>query len=154
MSYIDDGSDYSGDPAIDDSAGFGNFDNTSASIPTIAVSPGDGGVANASSPLTLPPDASGGNGSFLSGLLPTLTNGVNATINSALLSSLGQNSSLYTVDAYGNLVPKAAAGANNAAYAATVAPSTSPLAGVLSNKTTLFVLGGIALLVLLMAGKK
>ncbi len=130
------------------------YGDSSDFIPNQPPVVGDGGTVNASSPLTLPPDASGGNGSFLASLLPTLTNGVSATINSALVSSLGQNSSLYTVDAYGNLVPKAAAAANNAAYTAQVAPSTSPLSGIFSSKTTLYVLGGIAALIIFAAAMK
>ncbi len=94
--------------------------------------------------MTLPPDASGGNGSFLGALLPTLTNGVSATINSALVSSLGKNSALYTVDAYGNLVPKAAAAANNYAYNAQVAPQASPVSTALKSPVTLVVLAVLA----------
>ncbi len=87
---------------------------------------GDGGVVNSEGPYTsAAPDASGGTGSFLTSLIPTLTNGLNATINAKLLSSLGQNSQLYTVDINGNLVPKSAAALTNAkAYQASgVMPS-------------------------------
>lgn len=85
---------------------------------------GDGGAANNTPAyVSAPPDASGGSGSFLDALVPTLTNGLNATLNSTLLSALGGNSSLYSVDAYGNLVPKAAAGTNNAVYRAQNAPT-------------------------------
>lgn len=151
MSYSDDASDYGSGSLIDPSAGYGDFSNAGGSIPNIAPDVASQGVANSSSPLTLPPDATGGNGSFLTSLIPTLTNGVSATINTALLSSLGQNSNLYTVDAYGNLVPKAAAAANNYAYNASIVPSTSPL----TSKTALYVVGGlIVLLVILAATKK
>lgn len=128
-------------------------DDSGSFVPSSANSPGDGGVVNSSSPLTLPPDASGGNGSFLSALLPTLTNGVSATINSALISSLGNNSALYTVDAYGNLVPKAAAAANNANYLAQVAPAANPLATVFKSPTTLVILALVAGLLLYKAVK-
>lgn len=139
MSYL-----YSDDDSYD----------SSQYVPNTANSPGDGGTVNASSPLTLAPDASGGNGSFLSSLLPTLTNGVSATLNSALVSALGNNSGLYTVDAYGNLVPKAAAAANNAAYVAQVAPVASPISTALKSPATLLVLGGAALLLILLAVKR
>lgn len=125
------------------------FDATQGdfSVPQYANDPGDGGVTNASSPLTLPPDATGGNGSFLAQLLPTLTNGVSATINSSLLANLGGNSSLYTVDAYGNLVPKAAAAANNSAYVAQTAP-VSQAASLLKSPVVLVVLGLVAALLI------
>lgn len=81
---------------------------------------------NTGSFVDAPPDASGGSGSFLDSLIPTLTQGLSAGLNTAVLNTLGGNSSLYTVDANGNLVPKAAAGANNAAYRAAVAPGSQP----------------------------
>lgn len=100
---------------------------------------GDGGVTNDTEPfVSAPPDASGGTGSFLASLVPTLTNGLNATINSELLNALGRGGNLYTVDANGNVVPKAAASANNAAYRAAVYPAQSPF------KSPTFILAAIA----------
>lgn len=99
---------------------------------------GDGGVTNnTGSYVDSPPDASGGNGSFLDALLPTLTNGLNAYANSQLLQAIGKNNSLYTVDATGSLVPKSAAGANNAAYRGLVSPV---------DYSKYYIVGGIALL--------
>lgn len=70
----------------------------------------DTGVVNSTRPVTTaPPDASGGGGSFLSGLLPTLTNGLNATLAAELNANFGQGiaAGLATVDANGNLTYKA-----------------------------------------------
>lgn len=100
---------------------------------------GDGGVLNNTVPyVDSPPDASGGTGSFLDALVPTLTNGLNAAINAELLNSLGKNGNLYTVDANGDLVPKSAAGANNARYEDMIAPSP--------NNRNLYIYGGLAVL--------
>lgn len=70
----------------------------------------DTGLTNSTPPVTTaPPDASGGGGSFLQSLLPTLTNGVNATLAAELNAKFGEGlaSGLATVDANGNLTYKA-----------------------------------------------
>lgn len=75
--------------------------------------PADAGVTNSTGPFTTAPaDATGGSGSFLQALLPTLTNGVNAALNYELEKNfgLGSNSGLAAVDADGNLVYKGAPG--------------------------------------------
>jgi hypothetical protein len=78
----------------------------------------DGGVLNDTGPFTTaPPDASGGSGSFLGGLLNTLTNGVNALassrINEAVARSLGGG--IASVDDAGNVTYRAAPAAKPAA---------------------------------------
>lgn len=102
---------------------------------------GDGGVLNNTLPYAdAAPDASGGTGSFLDALVPTLTNGLNAFVNAELLNNLGKNGALYTVDANGDLVPKSAAGANNAAYRNMIAPAAN-------NNSTYLLIGGVVLAV-------
>lgn len=78
----------------------------------------DAGVVNNTPPFTTaPPDASGGGGSFLNSLLGTLTNGIDAfaqaKISQTIGNSLGQG--LATVDDEGNVVYRAAPGANSPA---------------------------------------
>lgn len=66
----------------------------------------DAGVVNGTGPTTTaPPDASGGGGSFLSALLPTLTSGLSAVTAAEINKNLGAglSSGLATVDANGNL---------------------------------------------------
>lgn len=106
----------------------------------------DTGVVNSTPPVTTaPPDASGGFGSFLSGLLPTLTNGLNATLAAELNQNFGQGiaAGLATVDANGNLTYKATP--------ATVPSSAAVIANnALSSPVLIFgVLGVVALILLL-----
>lgn len=106
----------------------------------------DTGVTNSTPPVTTaPPDSSGGAGSFLSGLLPTLTNGLNATLAAELNQNFGQGiaAGLATVDANGNLTYKAT-------------PATVPSSGAiltsqaLGSPVLIFGLLGIVALVLLL----
>jgi hypothetical protein len=103
----------------------------------------DTGVANATGPIaSAPPDASGGAGSFLSGLLPTLTNGLNAVLAANLNDKFGEGiaSGLATVDANGNLVYKAT-------------PAPIPTTGqVLSSQalsSPVLLIGGVAVALIL-----
>lgn len=105
----------------------------------------DTGVTNGTGPVTTaPPDASGGGGSFLSGLLPTLTNGLNATLAAELNDKFGQGiaSGLATVDANGNLT-----------YKATPAPVPTPAqvasANAISSLPMILLLAGGAIVLLL-----
>lgn len=106
----------------------------------------DTGVVNSTPPTTTaPPDASGGGGSFLSGLLPTLTNGLNATLAAELNQNFGQGiaAGLATVDANGNLTYKAtpATVPSNAATVASQALSSPVLlAGIAAVIVLLLVL--------------
>lgn len=106
----------------------------------------DTGVVNSTPPVTTaPPDSSGGAGSFLSGLLPTLTNGLNATLAAELNQNFGQGiaAGLASVDANGNLTYKATP--------ATVPSSAAVIANnALSSPVLLFGLIGIVALVLLL----
>lgn len=71
----------------------------------------DAGVINSTPPFTTaPPDASGGRGSFLEGLLDTLTSGVNAFAQAKISETIGKNlqSGLLSVDDQGHIVYKAA----------------------------------------------
>jgi hypothetical protein len=99
----------------------------------------DTGVTNSTRPVaTAPPDASGGAGSFLSGLLPTLTNGLNAVLAANLNDKFGEGiaSGLATVDANGNLV-----------YKATPAPIPTPGQVVASQalSSPVLLIGSVAL---------
>lgn len=103
----------------------------------------DTGVTNGTGPVaTAPPDVSGGAGSFLSGLLPTLTNGLNAVLAANLNDKFGEGiaSGLATVDANGNLVYKAT-------------PAPTPTAGQVVASQALsspvLLIGGIALALVL-----
>lgn len=105
----------------------------------------DAGVTNASAPVTTaPPDASGGAGSFLSGLLPTLTGGLNATLAAAINDKFAQGLStgLATTDANGNLVYKAT-------------PSPTPTSGQVLTSQALsspaLLVGGLIVVVLVLA---
>ena len=70
-----------------------------------------GGVFNASAtPLTAPPDASGGNGSYVTGLQSTLTNGINDALVSASEFGLGSLVDRLTVGANAQVSPAAAPG--------------------------------------------
>lgn len=104
----------------------------------------DAGVINATAPFTTaPPDASGGKGSFLPGLLNTLTSGINALanvkINEAVAKSLGGG--LAAVNADGSVTYKAAQ-ANNAK-----SPSSKEEAQAMSfferNKTAVMTVGAV-----------
>lgn len=69
------------------------------------------GAVNSSEPVvSSPPDASGGNGSFLSGLQDTLTNGINTLLSERISNALSlQNArDLQAVNAVGKPAPKAA----------------------------------------------
>lgn len=104
----------------------------------------DSGAVNSTGPTTTaPPDASGGSGSFLYALLPTLTNGLNATLAANLNDKFGQgiSSGLATVDANGNLT-----------YRATPAIAPSAAAVVTSQAlSSPVVLLGIGALILILA---
>lgn len=106
----------------------------------------DTGVVNSTGPVTTaPPDASGGAGSFLAGLLPTLTNGLNATLAAELNQNFGQGiaAGLATVDANGNLTYKATP--------ATVPTSGAVLASqALGSPVIIFAVLGVVALVLLL----
>lgn len=70
-----------------------------------------GGVFNASAtPLTAPPDASGGNGSYASSLQSTLTTGINDALVSATEFGLGSLVDRITVGANAQASPAAAPG--------------------------------------------
>jgi hypothetical protein len=103
----------------------------------------DAGVTNATGPVnTAPPDVSGGAGSFLSALLPTLTNGINATLAAELNANFGQGvgAGLATVDANGNVTYKATP-------AQVVTPTQRAAAGAISSLP--LVLLGVGALVIL-----
>lgn len=73
----------------------------------------DGGVINGTGPLTTaPPDPTGGGGSFLRSLLPTLTDGINALASAKINTEVGKilGTGLATVDDEGNVVYKGAPG--------------------------------------------
>lgn len=108
----------------------------------------DTGVVNSTGPVTTaPPDSSGGAGSFLSGLLPTLTNGLNATLAAELNQNFGQGiaAGLATVDANGNLTYKATP--------ATV-PSNSALIASQALSSPVLVVGAIVLVLAIILLKK
>lgn len=99
-----------------------------------------GGVINSvSNPLNAPADASGGNGSYLSSLQDTLTNGLSDSLVSAFDFGIGSLVDRYTVNANARVSPASAPAA-----------SISLSRGALS-KVLLF--GGAALVVYLLIKK-
>lgn len=108
----------------------------------------DGGVTNSTAPYTTaPPDPSGGAGSFLAALLPTLTNGINALAQAKISKSIGDTlgQGLATVDDNGNVVYKGSP-ANSAPA------QISPVYAAKSFFTSvpgLIALGGVAVLIFL-----
>lgn len=81
------------------------------------------GVANGTPPfIDVPPDASGGAGSYLDSIVGTLTGGFNALANIKINEYIGKSlqGGLASVDANGRVVYKAAAGQQ---APATIAPS-------------------------------
>jgi hypothetical protein len=109
----------------------------------------DTGVTNSTPPVTTaPPDASGGSGSFLPGLLNTLTNGLNAVLAAKLNDKFGEGiaAGLATVDAQGNLVYKATP---------VPVPSSSQVVASQALSSPVLLLGlGAAALILVLALRK
>lgn len=125
------------------------LDDPTLSYVGVDAAQDDSGVSNSTFPVTTaPPDASGGGGSFLQSLLPTLTSGLSATLAAELNANLGAGlqTGLASVDANGNLVYKATP-------AQTVTPTQVATANAISSLPMILLIGGIAVAALLLLKK-
>jgi hypothetical protein len=114
---------------------------------------GDAGVVNATGPTTTaPPDATGGKGSFLDGLLDTLTNGVNAYAQAEISKNIGGTlgQGLATVDEYGNVTYR---GTPARPAPIQIAPAYAAKS-FFTSTAGLLTIGGVALGVILLVALK
>lgn len=123
-------------------------------IPTVfdqAYRSFDAGVSNNTPPFTTaPPDASGGGGSFLPGLLDTLLNGVNAVVQTETSKYIGDRlgGGLASVDEYGNVVYRGSPGSQAPAQIAPAYAAKSFFSSTPGIITIVAVVGILAFAVL------
>ena len=115
---------------------------------------GDAGVTNDTPPYTTaPPDGSGGAGSFLPGLLNTLTNGLNTLANAKISEEIGKTlgqSGLAYVDDNGNVVYR---GAPATPAPVQVSPSYAAKS-FFSSQAGILTIAGVAAVILFLAVRK